>query len=365
MATSKGKKGKKGKKSKQRSSGPPAFEWRREVNHADAPVYLLHGDEPLFTREAASWVSQTALGDGIPDFNLDRFDASDSSFSVERLCNALETMPMMSARRVVHVSSAETLNKLTKDRLKGLLNYLERPIPESCLILEARARLDMGRALAKTLTKLAGSGAIIARESIPMDARQTERWLGEATKARGLRAPHEVVTLIQESAESRLGEMLDTLDKVALYIAPRVEVSVQDVTDLIPEAKLQTTVWTLLDKLALRQTAEVIALSHSLLSQGQEPLGLFALIHRRVRELTAAQSVLAQGGGESQLAQALGINQFATRRVLQLARDRRSFTLNQLATAYQLIAQADRTLKGSKLPQKLALEQLMISLCTC
>ena len=124
MATSKGKKGKKGKKSKQRSSGPPAFEWRREVNHADAPVYLLHGDEPLFTREAASWVSQTALGDGIPDFNLDRFDASDSSFSVERLCNALETMPMMSARRVVHVSSAETLNKLTKDRLKGLLNYL-------------------------------------------------------------------------------------------------------------------------------------------------------------------------------------------------------------------------------------------------
>ena len=352
-------------KKKKQTGGPPAFEWRREITHAQAPIYVLHGDEPLFSREAALWVQSEALGDGIADFNLDRFDASESRFSVDRLLNALSTLPMMSTRRVVHVQSAEALNKISKLQLKGLLAYCEAPLGETCLILEARDRLDKGRALMKLLTKLSSSGQIVMRESGSMDARQTERWLSQQMQQRGLKAPGNVITLIQESADGRLGEMIDTIDKVALYIAPRVEVSLQDVTDLIPEAQLQTTVWILLDKLALRQTADVVALSHSLLNQGQEPLGLLALVHRRIRELTAAKSVLSIGGGEAQLAQALSMNQYATKRVMQLARDQRSLNTYQLAVAYQLLARADRTLKGAKISQKLALEHLLLEICTC
>jgi len=357
----------KSKRSKSKSSrgGPPAFEWRREVSHAQAPIYVLHGDEPLFTREAATWVQREALGEGIADFNLDRFDASESSFSVGRVLNALQTLPMMSTRRVVHVQSAEVLNKTSKVQLKDILAYCERPLAETCLILEARTRLDQSRALIKALKKSASSGQVIIRESTSMDARQTERWLYQHLNSRGLKAQGEVVTLIQESAEGRLGEMIDTLEKVALYITPRVEVSLRDVTDLVPEAQLQTTVWVLLDKLAIRQTAEVITLSHSLLNQGQEPLGLLGLVHRRVRELTAAKSVLSTGGGEAQLAQTLGINQYAAKRVMELARDRRSLNINQLAIAYQRLAQADRTLKGSRIPPEIALEHLLLELCTC
>ena len=354
-------------KKKAQSGGPPAFEWRREITHAHAPIYVLYGDEPLFSREAAQWVQREALGGGIADFNLDRFDASESSFSVDRLLNAVQTLPMMSARRVVHVQSAEALNKLSKSQLKGLLTYCDQPVGETCLILEARARLDKGRALMKTLTKHSSSrgGHIVMRESGAMDARQTERWLSQQLQQRGLKASGQVITLIQESADGRLGEMIDTLEKVSLYITPRVEISLEDLTDLIPGAQLQTTVWVLLDKLALRQTAEVIALSHSLLNQGQEPLGLLALVHRRIRELTAAQSVLAIGGGDAQLASVLGINPYATKRVMQLARDQRSLNTNQLAIAYQILVRADRTLKGAKITPKLALEHVLLEICTC
>lgn len=353
------------KKKTPKPSGPPAFEWRRVIEHARAPIYVLHGDEPLFSREAARWVQHEALGDGIPDFNLDRFDASESSFSVSALMNALETMPMMAARRVVHVRSAEALNKVAKAELKSLLAYCESPNAETCLILEGRARFDQGRALAKALAQHAKAGHAVVFESAPMDDRATERWLGDELKRRKLKASREVAALIMESAEGRLGEMLDTIDKVALYIAPRVEVSLDDVTELIPEARLQTTVWVLLDKLALRQTAEVITLCHSLLSQGQEPLSLVALVHRRLRELVAAQSVLRMGGGEAQLKQSLGMNPYAAKRVLQLARDQRSFTTQQLALAYQHLARADRTLKGAKIPARVALEETLISICMC
>ena len=352
-------------KKKHQGGGPPAFEWRREVKHAQASIYVLHGDEPLFSREAALWVLNEALGDGIADFNLDRFDASDHSFSVDRLLNALNTLPMMASRRVVHVQSAEILNKVSKIQLKNFLAYCESPPRETCLILEARTRLDKGRALAKILTKMSSTDQVVMRESIPMDGRQIERWLSHHMQQQGLNAPSSVITLIQESADGRLGEMIETIEKVALYITPRVDVALQDVTDLVPEAQLQTTVWTLLDKLALRQTADVIALCHSLLNQGQEPLGLLALVHRRIRELTAAKSILSIGGAETQLGQVLSMNHYATKRVMQLARDQRSLNAYQLAVAYQRLAQADRILKGSKVSQKLALEHLLLEICTC
>ncbi len=350
----------KGKK-KTTKNLPPAYEWEKELKKVKAPVYLLHGDEANFSHQAALWLQTKALGSGIPDFNLDRFDASEGQFSVSALLNALNTQPMMSDYRVVWVQAVEVLNKQAKPKLQGLLKYLEAPNPQTCLILEARERLDQSRALYKALAKSEGT---YIREAGGMTPYQTETWLQVQAQGLGIKISSDALSLIQESGEGRLSEMKDTLSKLMLYIAPRVEVNVQDVTELLPEAKIQTTVWVLLDKLALKQTTEVISLAHSLLAQGQEVLGLIALVHKRLRELLAAKSVLQLGGGEALLAQSLKINGYAAKRVIQLAQDRRSLSARELAEGYLLIAWADRMLKGAKVDSAVLLEHVLLKLCT-
>ena len=120
----------------------------------------------------------------------------------------------------------------------------------------------------------------------------------------------------------------------------------------------------MLDKLAHRQTREVISLVRTLLEAGQEVLGIMALVHRRLRELLAAKSVMQMGGGEANLAQVLQMNGYAAKRVIQLAQDRRSMSVSQLANGFELLAWADRTLKGAKVDQEVVLEYLLIKLCT-
>lgn len=339
----------------------PAYEWERELSHPLCPVYLLHGDEPYFSTEASQWLKKRALADGIPDFNLDQFDAAESSMKIEEIINALHTQPMMSTHRVVVIQSAELLNKLPKTKLSELISFCEKPHEEICLIFEARARLDQSRSLMKALSK---SPHVFIRESSPMNDSMTDKWLNLVMKSKGLKPRSGLTALLQETSEGRVGEMLETIEKLSLYVAPRVEVSPEDLSELVPEAKLQTTVWDLLDAVMLRQTSTVVSLARALLAEGQEPLGLLALVHRRVREVTAAKAVSALGGGEAQLASALSINGYAAKQVMRLAHDSRSLSLSQLAQAYQRIAQADQNLKGSKLPPELSLEKLLLELCT-
>ena len=350
-------------KSKKRSKQnlPPAYEWEKELKRVKVPVYLLHGDESSFSHQAANWLQAKALGKGIPDFNLDRFDASESQFSISALLNALDTQPMMSDYRVVRVQAVEVLNKLTKTKLQALIQYLEKPNTQTCLILEGRERLDQSRALFKALAK---SEAVHIREAASMTSYQVEQWLKTEAYTIGLKIEPDALSLIQESGEERLTEMKNTLNKLMMYIAPRIEVTLEDVTSILPKAKIQTTVWILLDKLALKQTAEVISLAHSLLEQGQEVLGLIALVHKRLRELLAAKSVLQLGGGEALLAQSLKINGYAAKRIIQLAQNRKGLSARDIAEGYLLVAWADRMLKGAKVDSALLLEHVLIKLCT-
>ena len=298
-------KAKKNKKRKSKRDLPPAHRWLADLKGSDHVIYLLHGEEAMFSHQATQWLVQEYLGSGIPDFNLDRFDASESQFSISALLNALNTQPMMSNRRVVWVQAAEVLNKQPKSKLEGLIKYCAHPNPYTCFILEARDRLDQTRALMKALAKSEGT---FIREAAPMTSAQVESWLEGEAKKIGLKLSRHHLSLIQESSENRLGEMLDSLNKLVLYIAPRVEPTSDDINELLPEARVQTTVWTLLDKLALRQTSDVISLTRILIESGQEVLGIIALVHRRLRELLAARSVLQLGGGEANLAQTLQMN---------------------------------------------------------
>ena len=351
---------KKSRGKKSSSSLPPPFEWQKALSGPLSPVYLVHGEAAYFTQKAVEWLRTRALGDAIPEFNFDRFDAQESQFDLSRLMNALDTQPMMAERRVVLVKSSEVLNKIAKSQLTPLIEWCLSPPSDVCLIFEGKTRLDQSRALMKALSK---SKQTLVFEAGPMNEDTACRWLSSLAEERKLTCSSDVLSLIYEATEGKVSELADTMDRLALYLAPRNEIQSEDVIAMLPLAKMHTTVWTLLDALALKDTAKVLTLARSLLRDGQEPIGLLSLIHRRVRELTAACVTLQLGGGEALLAQSLGVSGYAAKRIIKLAHDRRTLTLKQLAYAYQLVAQSDQVLKGSKIDPELALERLLMGIC--
>ena len=336
-------------------------QWAKQLQRGQAPIYVFHGEETLLSREAVEWLRETHLSEAIVDFNFDRFDAAQSAFSVAKVVNAAETPPMMCDRRVVWVQATEVLNLQAKAKLVELLDYLERPAPETCLIFEATKRLDKGRALWKALTKKNTPSIVIEHE--PLKGSSLTRWLSQEAKGLKLEVHSEALELILESSEGDLSFMRNSLKKLKLFISPRTQVTLKDVQELIPEAHLQTTVWALLDALSMKREGDVLSMTHALLSQGQSEQGLFALITKRIRELTLAHAVRAKGGGEKQLATLAGMPPFGAKKVLQQIGGRGQFSVTELVTAYQMLLLADREMKGSKVPPSLVLEGLLLNLC--
>ena len=67
-------------------------ELEKIFNQGKDPCYLIHGEESLLIEEAAQWLYHKALGDGAEDFNVDRFSADDSQFSMDMLIILINNM---------------------------------------------------------------------------------------------------------------------------------------------------------------------------------------------------------------------------------------------------------------------------------
>src|SRR5262249_12002538 len=95
-------------------------------------AYYLHGPEDILKDEAIRGILDAALDPSLRDFNVDQRSASQlDPDEVAILCT---TVPMMADRRVVLVRDVEAWKRKPKARA-AVLKYLERPVPETILIL--------------------------------------------------------------------------------------------------------------------------------------------------------------------------------------------------------------------------------------
>ncbi|HEX6629993.1 MAG TPA: DNA polymerase III subunit delta [Gemmatimonadaceae bacterium] len=112
---------------------PRAF---RKALHdrAFASVYLLHGDDDFLKDAAMRQLVDAAVEPATRDFNLELRRGAD--LDAETLGALLGTPPMMADRRVVVVRD---VGALRKDARRELDRYLDRPAPDSVVVLVALA----------------------------------------------------------------------------------------------------------------------------------------------------------------------------------------------------------------------------------
>lgn len=95
-------------------------------------VYLLHGDNEFLKEEKSRALIDQLADPATRDFNLDVLRGGEADAS--RVANALDALPVMADRRVVVIRD---FTALKKDAMAALLRYLERPAPDTVLVLVA------------------------------------------------------------------------------------------------------------------------------------------------------------------------------------------------------------------------------------
>jgi len=195
--------------------------YRALKNGELAPVYYFYGSEDVLKDEATRATLERALDPSLRDFNYDQ--RSIAQLDPESLDALLNTLPMMSERRVVVLRDLEGLKRKTKVKA-ALEAYLERPSPDTVLVL------IQGSSDAKPDPLLARRSTGI--DFVPLSPERLMRWMAHRARLQQLTLAPEAAAHLLEAVGSDLGTLGMELDKIA-GLAGEEPVGLEEVAALV------------------------------------------------------------------------------------------------------------------------------------
>ncbi len=314
------------------------------------PVVVLHGEELHFKTEALRCVLEQTLGAGSDELDCTRHSGADIDLKTVR--DELLTVSMFSAARAVVIDDADEF--VSRNRA-GLEDYFDRPARTALLVLSVKSWPKTTR-LAKRLPQVG-----VDIECSELTGAALQKWITEEAKTRhGKQIPRDAVSLLVELAGTSLGLISQELDKLASYVGERDRVTVEDVSTLVGGWRAETT-WQMINAIRDGRPGEALVALDKLLTAGEAPQKLLGGINFVFRKL-ADGTERARGGGMP-LSQALRQAGVYDRDIDSAANYLRRIGRPRAEQILPLIVAADSGLKGgSRLPERLQMEQLVLAL---
>lgn len=177
-----------------------------------APVYLLHGDEPLQIMEIGDRLRERARLAGFDERQV-IVAVEDADWSAFR--EAADSFSLFSERRLIELR----LPTGKPGRIGGevLKQYCDNP-PADILLLVSSAKLDRTGSNSAWFKAIDKVGVTIGVWPVP--AAQLGAWLSQRLIARGLRADAAALELIAERVEGNLLAARQEVERLALLYPP-------------------------------------------------------------------------------------------------------------------------------------------------
>ncbi|MEA2063642.1 MAG: DNA polymerase III subunit delta, partial [Gemmatimonadota bacterium] len=290
------------------------------------------------------------------DFNFDRFHGLD--LETDRLSTALNTIPMMAARRVVLVRGLERASPKAREYLAG---YAAKPSNTTVLVLAAgeRIRIDKKKRSPKWAAALEESAETV--QFWPLKEEELIDWLISRASERGKQISRQGAFELYGRAGSDLARLDDELEKLSIFCGDRTGITSADICQV---AGLQSegTVFDWIDALAEGRILESGRLCTHLGTRGESAVGAIHLAGMHFMRLERVREMLGRGLGESAVKAKLRLNYLPREAARKIFSQARGLTLEKLARALELLLETDLKLKSSKMADRLILEDLGFSL---
>lgn len=310
------------------------------------PVYLLVGDQDLLRELSAGKLRTAVAGETPSPFSFEQFDGE--STDVDRILVAANMMPLLGGRRLILVKRASRL----LENEPALLAYLADPNPHAVLVLDLEKKPDARKKGWKELEKKVAIVSCDAPE--PWELLD---WVAEEGRARGLKLGRDEIRYLVTEIGPDLRLLSNEVEKLSLY-ASGDRLDLETMAEVLGRGRAQN-VFKFIDAVASGDAGSALRQLGRLLEEGEAPLRILALLDRLVGQLRMAQEAQASGKRESSLAALLGAPPSAAR---ALAQNARRIDGAFLRRAVEALADTDRLLKSSRLPQRVILEGLVLSL---
>ncbi|UCD11762.1 MAG: DNA polymerase III subunit delta [Nitrospinaceae bacterium] len=315
------------------------------------PVYFLHGHERFFQTELIAALKRKYITEENRDFNLEIYDARASS--VGDWLAATQTLPFMGGTKLVLVNQLNEAG-LKANEAEPLLEYLERPASDICLVLTAD-QADKKKNVFKTLIKIKGA---ITTEPPPEPA--LIPWIRKRAQAEGYRLAADAARRMIDHIGARPGLLASELEKLITFAGKEKDVTEEHVLSVVGEIR-QENPFALTEALKEKNAQKALSLLDNQLEHGEDPIKVMGMIAWQLRVIWEVKAYQAKKIPPVKIAGEMGAKPFLVEKAMKHTG---RFSCEELRRGFQHLAQADRDLKTTGKDPEGVLQTLVLRLCS-
>jgi DNA polymerase-3 subunit delta len=332
-------------------------------------IYLFHGEDEISSHEAVQGLVARMKDSPMWEYNIASFDGA--KLDLPELAGTCCTSPFLADKRLVVVTnllsylsepgrsgsrdeaSQEKSPRGSKKGLaEGLLELLPT-IPEFCRLVFLEEQLIPEKdPILKAVRSMGG----FVKEN-RLDEGRLAIWIRERARKIDCKissgAMEELGSAVGPNSRLLNSEMV----KLATYCEDRT-VEAKDVRMLVSDAR-KANVFAMVDAIGQRQSEAAIRELRKLLTEGDHPLRIMAMVVRQFRLLIQVKELSEAGLRPEEIAQKAGA---PFRGLVGLQKQARNFSFQQLEQAYQRLVDFDVQVKTGAWEPEAALELTVMEL---
>jgi DNA polymerase-3 subunit delta len=325
-----------------------ADEFHRLLRQGQVPeVIVLCGTESYLIEQTCAAVRKTIFGETRDDFNDNLFEAQTAD--VERVVEAAVTLPVFADRRLVMVRD---IHHWSVSELDLVLQYVKRPVPETCLLLTAD-KLDNRR---KTTQQLKKASTFI--DFKPLAERDLPNYVRHCLDGADFGITADALQLFCSMVGGSLHEVHSELEKLMLYLGQGRLIDVTEVRAVVSRGRSEN-IFDLGNAVGRGDVAAALQVVSRLIATGEAPVKILFLLVRHFRQLWKVRELQVQKIPEREIASRSKVPFFV---LGDMVKQGRRFSRQDFFSAYEAFLETDLAMKSSGANADALLEALILRL---
>jgi DNA polymerase-3 subunit delta len=299
-----------------------------------APLYVVHGDEPLLAMEAADAIRAKARAEGHSEREVHLVERG---YDWGRLAASAASLSLFASRKLIELRIPS--GKPGTDGAEALAAYCAALQPDT-VTLVTLPRLDRAGQNSAWFGALAGAGVVI--NVFPVDRRALPLWIGARLARQKQRAAEDALAFVADCVEGNLLAAHQEIQKLGLLYPPG-ELAFEQVRDAVLDVA-RFEVSQLSEAMLSGDRARLARVLDGLAGEGEAPPRVLWVMSDDVRAVTRVQQGLAEGRNPADLFRECRVWGEARQRLVGAAARRMARGALEAALAHA--AAVDRTIKG-------------------
>ncbi len=295
-----------------------------------APLYFFCGEETFLIDEVVDALITHAVDPTMREFNFDLLHGNE--IDGKKIVSLASSYPMMADRRVVIIKDFDKVKD--KDVLEA---YAEHPSATTTLVMIAHSA-DLRKKPYSVFKKLG-----IIHEASELRDYETVAWIESRMKKMKRTMEPAAVQLLFGYVGSSMRELLNEIEKVLLTIPEGSVITAKDIERVVGVSR-EFTPFELSNKIAEKKVAKAMEIAERLISSGESPVGLIAVLTLHFVKLWKLQDAQRQKKSDQEMLRFTYFNQFALKESLEQLKN---FRPGEIENVFVLLAEADLAAKSS------------------